>query len=182
MPLFLRAAVALLLFSSTPVIAANCALLQRQHLRTDLALPFEAFDQDDATGWRQLGAADCDAESAQLIEAYIAAQATPNPVLRWHAAQALAKAGDYGRAIEVARQTRRPDAGEAVSEFQWNAYVDATIAFLQGDRSALDKNHNHLAAASAKSAMNRPNLVSVERLQRCFGQPYKQAYSCREKP
>jgi hypothetical protein len=166
-------------------MSADCALLLQQHLRSDLALPFEAFDQDDATGWRPLGAAECDAESAQLIEAYIAARATPHPVPRWHAAQALAKAGDYARAIEVARQTRRPDAGEAVSEFPWNACADATIAFLQDDRSALDKNHNHLAAASAKSAMNRQNLVSVERLQRCFGQqykPYKQAHRCRENP
>ena len=167
-------------FCSGAAMAADCAALLREHLRTDLALPFEAFDQDDEGGWRRLAAADCDAESAQLIEAYIAGQAQPHPVLRWHAAQALARAGDSTRAIEVARQTRRPQAAEADSEFQWNAYVDATVAFLQGDREALEAHRRQLAAASARSALNRPNLASVERLQRCFGQPYKQAYRCRE--
>jgi hypothetical protein len=82
MPLFLRSAVALLVVSSAPAMATDCAALLQQHLRTDLALPFNAFDQDDATGWRPLGAADCDAESARLIEAYIAAHAKPHPVLR----------------------------------------------------------------------------------------------------
>lgn len=94
MPLFRRAAVVALLVSlSTPAMASDCAALLQQHLRTDLALPFESFDQADASGWRPLGAVDCDAESAQ-----------------------------------------------------------------------------------------RPNLVSVERLQRCFGQPYKRAQRCRAEP
>jgi len=168
--------------SAAPTPGADCAPLLQQHLRTDLAQPFAAFDQDDAGGWRPLAEAGCDAESAQLIEAYAAAQPQPqpHPVLRWHAAQALAKAGDTARAIDLARQTRHPDAAEAAAEFQWNACVDATIAFLQGDRRALDEQHERLAQATARAEINRPNLVSVDRLQRCFGRPYKQAYLCRD--
>lgn len=160
----------------------DCAVLLGQQLQTDLTLPFADFDQNEAAGWRRLRAAGCDAEAAILIEQYVAAQEKPHAVLVWHRTQMLARAGDYVQAIEVARQTLRPEASEADAEFQWNVYVNATIAFLQGDGEALKRHREHLAVASAKFPINRPNLVSVDRLQQCFGKPYKEAYSCGRRP
>lgn len=161
-----------------PATAADCTALLQQHLQTDLALPFAEFDQKDGAGWRSLSAAACDAEAAVLIEQYVAAQERPHPVLAWHRAQMLARAGNAVQAIEVARLTLRPPESEAQAEFQWNAYVDATIAFLQADRASLQLQRERLAVAAAKFPVNRPNLVSVDRLQSCFGKPYKEAYSC----
>lgn len=162
--------------------ATDCAALAQQHLQTDLTLPFAEFDQNDAAGWRALSAAGCDSEAATLIEKYVAAQERPHPVLVWHRAQMLAKAGNYVLAIQVARLTLRAEESEAKGEFQWNEYVNAMIAFLQGDRESLQRHRDRLALATNTYPINQPNLASVERLQRCFGKPYKVAYSCRVEP
>lgn len=162
------------------VQAADCGALLRQHLAGDMALSFDAFDQDDHQGWRPLGEAGCEAEAAALIEAYAARQAHPPQVLTWHRAQMLAKAGKTADAIAAARLTLRADVDD--SGFDWNDYANATIAFLQGDKAALQDNRDRLAAAVAKSEFNQPNLRSTDRLLRCFGQPYKVAYDCPAKP
>jgi hypothetical protein len=160
--------------------AADCATLLQQHMATDMALGFDQFDQDDHQGWRPLGDAGCNAEAATVIAAY--ASKHPHPVLAWHRAQMLAEAGQTADAIAAARETLRPPHGDDASGFDWNDYADATIAFLQGDKAALQASHDLLAAAVSKSEFNQPNLKSVERLQRCFGQPYKVAYSCPSAP
>jgi hypothetical protein len=158
--------------------AADCGALLKQHLGGDLTLAYDAFDQDDHQGWRPLADAGCEAESATLIAAYAAQQAHPHPVLAWHRAQMLAKAGRTAEAIEAARQTLRPPHSDDASGFDWNDYANATIAFLQGDQAALQASRALLAKAVEKSAFNGPNLKSVDRLARCFGQPYKIAYDC----
>jgi hypothetical protein len=162
--------------------AADCDASLRQHLATDLSLSFDAFDQADATGWRPLEAAGCDAEAATLIAAYAAQQANPHPVLAWHRAQELANAGATPDAIAAARATLRLADVDPGSGFAWNAYANATIAFLQGDAAALKAQVDALAAAAAAAPINRPNLKSAQRLQRCFGQAYKAAYSCPPAP
>ncbi len=162
--------------------AVDCAALLQQHRATDLALPFAAFDQDDHQGWRPLDDAGCAAEAATLLAEYGAAQAHPHPVLAWHRAQMLATAGQTPEAIAAARATLRPQDSDAGSGFDWNDYANATIAFLQGDRAALDASRAKLAAAAEKAAFNGPNLKAVDRLARCFGQPYKVAYSCPAQP
>lgn len=162
--------------------AADCAALLQQHRASDLALPFEAFDQDGQQGWRALEAAGCDAEAATLLAEYAGKQAHPHPVLAWHRAQMLADAGRTDDAIAAARATLRPQGSDADSGFDWNDYADATIAFLQGDRAALDASRAKLAAAAEKSEFNGPNLKAVDRLSRCFGQAYKVAYNCPAKP
>lgn len=174
------AVICTVLFFACPIAAAaaDCTGLLQQHLQTDLALPFVEFDQKDGAGWRSLSAAGCDAEAAILIEQFVAAQERPHPVLVWHRAQMLARAGNIVQAVQVARLTLRPRESEAQAEFQWNAYVDATIAFLQGDGASLQLQRERLAVAAAKFPINRPNLLSVDRLQSCFGKPYKEAYTC----
>lgn len=162
--------------------AADCGALLQQHRSTDLALPYEAFDQDDHQGWRPLEDAGCEAEAATLLADYAGRQAHPHPVLAWHRAQMLAKAGRTADAITAARATLRPAGSDAGSGFDWNDYANATIAFLQGDKAALDANRAKLAAATEQSEFNGPNLKSVDRLARCFGQPYKVAYECPARP
>jgi hypothetical protein len=173
-----RLAAALAAFAITAAHAADCGALLRQHLATDLALPFEAFDQDDHQGWRTLGDAGCEGEAATLIATYAAKQAQPHPVLAWHRAQMLAKAGRTDEAIAAARATLRPPHADDASGFDWNDYANATIAFLQGDRPALQASRDALAAAAAKAEFNQPNLRSADRLLRCFGQAYRVAYEC----
>lgn len=174
----LRLAAALAVTLSCTAQAADCAALLQQHRATDLALPFEAFDQDDHKGWRVLDAAGCAAEAATLLAEHAGKQARPHPVLAWHRAQELATAGDTTAAIDVARTTLRPEGGDAGSGFDWNDDANATIALLQGDRATLDANRARLAAAVEKSAFNGPDLKAVDRLARCFGQPYEVASNC----
>ena len=162
--------------------AADCPALLRQHLAGDLSLAFDAFDQDDHQGWRPLGDAGCEAEAATLVAAWASRQPHPHPVLAWHRAQMLAKAGQTDEAIAAARATLHPPHGDDASGFDWNDYVDATIAFLQGDKPALQKGRDLLAAAAQQSEFNLPNLRSADRLLRCFGQPYKRAYDCPAAP
>jgi hypothetical protein len=178
----LVATLSLALAASIPLVAhaADCAALLRQHMATDMALAFDPFDQDEHQGWRPLGHAGCSAEAATLIAAY--AGKHPHPVLAWHRAQMLADAGQTAEAIAAARQTLRPPGGDDESGFDWNDYANATIAFLQGDKAALQASHDLLAAATSKADINQPNLKAVERLQRCFGQPYDVAYSCPSTP
>ena len=163
--------------------AADCPALLKQHLDTDLALAYDTFDQDDHQGWRPLGDAGCESEAATLIGAYAAKQAHPHPVLAWHRAQMLAKAGRTAEAIAAARGTLRPARSDSDDDgFDWNDYANATIAFLQGDKAALQESRERLAAAVRKSEFNLPNLRSADRLLRCFGQPYRRAYDCPAAP
>lgn len=174
---------ALLLASTTLAAhATDCAALLQQHQASDLALAFEAFDQDDHQGWRPLAGAGCEAEAATLIGAYAARQAHPHPVLAWHRAQMLAMSGQTAAAIAATRATLRPPHSDDESGFDWNDYADATVAFLQGDRAALQASRARLAQALATSEFNGPNLKAVDRLERCFGQPYKVAYDCPKAP
>jgi hypothetical protein len=175
-----RLATVLVLAMASHVHAADCSALLQQHLASDMTLPFDAFDQDDHQGWRLLGDAGCEAEAATLIAAYAARQAHPAEVLTWHRAQMLAKSGRTADAIVAARQTLRADDDD--SGFDWNDYANATIAFLQGDKPALQASRDRLAAAVAKSEFNVPNLRSADRLLQCFGRPYKVAYSCPPTP
>lgn len=156
--------------------AAECGALLAQHMGMDLELQFDAFDQDEHQGWRQLANSGCESEAADLIFAYSAKH--PNPVLAWHRAQMLAEAGKTVDAIDAARQTLRPPHSDDSTGFDWNDYANATIAFLQGDREALQVSRDRLAEAAEKMAFNQPNLHSVDRLLRCFGRSYKVAYSC----
>ena len=156
--------------------AGNCPALLAQHMGSDLTLLFDQFDQDDHQGWRTLSDSGCEAEAAMLIASY--ADKHPHPVLTWHHAQMLAEAGKTADAIEAARLTLRPPHSDDGPGFDWNDYANATIAFLQGDKASLQSNRDRLADAAAKAEFNQLNLRSVDKLLRCFGQPYKIAYSC----
>lgn len=159
--------------------AADCPAQLQSHLASDLALGFEAFDQADTTGWRPLADNNCHAEAATLIAAYRERHPDAHPVLQWHQVQMQASAGQTDAAIAGAMKTLRPDDAEAKSPFKWNAYALGTVAFLRGDRAALEQQRAALAKAAEDEPANGPNVKSLSRLSQCFGQPYRVAYRCK---
>lgn len=154
-----------------------------------LALGWRAFDQDMAGGWRKLNNAGCDAAAADLIRDWRAAHKAEDGILHWHEGQLRANVGQTLQAIalfEHARKSAEEDAG-----FGWNLYVDGSIAFLRGDRPALEVARTALAALPRPAGFNptgpdgKPiavrwpiNLNVLDGFRRCWGQPYKQACAC----
>ena len=81
----------------------------------------------------------------------------------WHLGQALAIRGDPGdkaQAVRWMKRSKNPD------DDQWDNYIDATIAFLEDDRTAFEEH------ASGENY----NSSTLERLRSGWGEPYSQAY------
>lgn len=172
-----------------------------------LALPEPAFDQDLSNGgggWRTLAARqECVSVAADLIRDYRHRRGVEGGILAWHEGQLRAEAGDVAQAIALFERARKPD-GEK-DPIGWNAYVDASVAFLRNDRAALAAARARLAATPYRTDGDMPplkdgviafpaqegrpavrmrwppNLDVVDGLIRCFAQPYRVAYgsSCR---
>jgi hypothetical protein len=146
--------------------------------QNDLSLPVERFDQDPTVGWRALDSAGCTAEAAILVERYLIGYQSNLRSLKWHQAQLLAMTGKNSEAIATAREAINP--GESVQHpaFKWNAYVLATIAFLEGNVDELMRQAQAIQSAVAAEPMNQVNLNIVLNLRRCAGKPYRLAYQC----
>ncbi len=87
-------------------------------------------------------------------------------------------AGDTAAAITAAEQSRDPPEIERSTQFRWNLYVDATLAFLRRDRAAFNTQREALRDAAVAHPENLNNLAVLDRLASCFERPYKQAYVC----
>ncbi|MGJ8560857.1 MAG: hypothetical protein ACSHX3_11525 [Litorimonas sp.] len=163
-----------------------------------MALPENAFDQDFTGGWRPVGDKDdCHSAAGDLILAYIA-YSVPKPpdsvkILRWHAGQMKAFAGETTAALALFAGTY-----ENADNVEWNHYVDATLAFLQQDLAGIESAYEELSTSEVSDASkaarqrfldNNPtirmpdgyltdpaNLPVIKRLSDCFGRPYKEAY------
>jgi len=170
-------------------LQSSCAYETAPFLQQD----FQTFDQTDE-GWRGLARKDCFVEAAELIAVYHAAlagdlDARERSGLDWHEGQMRAFAGETEAAIELFERTR--EGRNAVME----AYLDATLAFLEGDRAGLEAARERLLAVpepegfAASIATFRErfpdhdppvwpvNLHLVDRLRACFGESYAIAYS-----
>ncbi len=164
---------ALLFALQSPAATADCAALYATHLRTDLGLPLDAFDQTEGQGFRALAAAGCSREAGDLIEAWIARHPPAPSQVHWHLAQQRAEHDDRPAAIAAARRSLK--SGEATdAAFKWNDYVLATIAFLERDRPAFDR-HRAVLAAAGSHAGNAMNLRLIDALGRHFDLDYRQA-------
>jgi hypothetical protein len=142
------------------------------------------FDQLRDGGWRMVAAREgCTMAAADLIRSFRRAHRSASHILYWHEGQLRALAGDAEAGAALFAQARQEQAKDRIG---WNLYVDASIAFLRGDRAAL------LAARDALAALPKPegwgagspnaapwplNLDVVERLVACFGQGYREAYT-----
>lgn len=153
-----------------------------------MALEPRAFDQDLEGGWRILAyIPGCAAAAADLIRDYRDTHALTTSTLYWHEGQMRAEAGQSAAAIALFDRARHdePDG------FGWNFYVDASIAFLRGDRPALQAARERLAALPRPPDFNPrdsqgqplalawpPNLNVVDGFLACFGRAYAEAYRC----
>lgn len=169
-----------------------------------LALDENAFDQDLSNGgggWRKIAnIAGCEVAAADLIAAYKKKHGLDKPILNWHEGQMRASAGQTERAIALLSSARKNEAGQEA----WNAYVDATVAFLRKDKPVLLAARERLMKVPApdvlgpvkdgyvevsmdngqKMKMRWPmNIEVVDGLVACFDRPYRQAYGsdCRPK-
>lgn len=170
-----------------------------------LSLDEAAFDQDlPDGGWRKIGnIPGCEAAAAELIAAYRARHPEASSTVAWHEGQMLASAGRYEQAIPALEDSRKDPARDLAG---WNHYVDATIAFLAGDREGLEQARDRLAAVPYEQAPGLPPLVDghvelptqpgqpplrmrwppnidvVEGFVNCFGKPYNEAYGAACRP
>lgn len=170
-----------------------------------LELDTHTFDQSfDGQGWRRIGHHEgCEAAAADILEAYILFSRPYSDgfdhTVKWHAGQLRASAGETDRAIAIFKGTYDRLNEDDIDAVEWNLYVDATLAFLQGDYKALVTARDELAArpvpeeikaARRKFLAENPNiqmpegfvdeiqnLSVVEGLVACFGKPYSIAYS-----
>ena len=179
----LAALTALLALSGTHVPAA-CAYDRARML----GLEQRAFDQDMQGGWRAVAhRRGCEIAAADLIRDYRRARGSEDRILLWHEGQLRAQAGQTGPALKLFGRSYEPGADPN----GWNAYVDATLAFLRRDRPGLlaararllqlPKPADYPAHARAPDGSLivmrwPPNLNVVDGLIACFGRPYAEAY------
>ncbi len=153
-----------------------------------LALDRQAFDQDLDGGWRALSVrTGCILAAAELIRDYRETHPSDPGILYWHEGQLRANAGQTGQAIALFDRSRKTD-----DPFGWNLYVDASIAFLRGDRTALLAARDALASLPHPDGFDPrddsrrpieirwpPNLHVVDGFIACFGRTYREAYAGR---
>ena len=153
--------------------------------KSDLQLSYQDFDQKPGQGWRRLADGKKFLEAAQLIDRYAKQKSGlaewQQINLRFHAGQLYAFAGKERLALERFKKSLYAKL-PANSPVRWNAYVRATIAFLEKDRDTLKK-QREIIARGPKFRGSIPNLDVVDRLLKNFGQPYRTAYRAgRKKP
>ena len=98
-----------------------------------LKMSYWEFDQSDK-GWRSLS----DPDAAKLLDQYLQTaevSVSDKANLYFHAGQVYASLSDYKTALARFRLSKQ--LSNYGWEAGWNAYVDATIAFLEGDSHAL---------------------------------------------
>ena len=159
-----------------------------------MAMDYWTFDQAPEGSQSVSRKPGCELAKADLIRDYHAAlRAKGEPVthtfeqgtvtfsetgevslLYWHEGQVRAINGQTEAAIALFRKSIKP--AEA-SVMGWNEYVRASVAFLQGDRAALETERANLAAIVPATNLN---LGVVDGLIACFRRSYKDAYGARE--
>jgi hypothetical protein len=155
-------------------------LLQKADAKTsqpELSLDYAAFDQDLGHGWRKLSDAKKFQEAAALIDAYLKHRddlaAWQRRNLQFHKGQLLAIVGENATALIAFRAAI--DSEEAkTSPLSWNAYVKATIAFLEKNREELKKMRDNLAVGAKWH--DDVNLKVIDRLIANFDKSYAEAY------
>lgn len=155
-----------------------------------VTLSFQSFDQDAADGWRPLYEKKCFAEAAELLVGYMKHNpdsARLHYMLPFHAGQMFALSDNYSEAISFMRRGYSSIESKLID---WNAFVDANIAFLEHDRDLLKEMRDRINLQPAMTAeMNVPawavgrkmNLDVVYGFHACFKERYAVAYdlSCR---
>lgn len=146
--------------------------------RSPLELEYDAFDQRPGKGWRQLAENGKFLDAARLIDQYIEnhknLDESQRVNLNFHAGQMYAFADDYRTAVDrfnVSTCAAEPSA----LPIRWNAYVRATIAFLNKDMKHLEECRKEILEGPTFDG-GKANLDVVDRLIKCFDRPYAEAY------
>ncbi len=158
------------------------------NLEAMLRLDRAAFDQDIPNGgWRRLSNDGCYEEAAELIREWRHQKRDHNSILYWHEGQMRAEAGQTQQAIALFELTRKSQDFDA--DFGWNHYVDGTIAFLNGDREALNRaiERLNLVPSPEGTSFTRadgtvfelswpPNMNVLVKFEQCWGRSYSEVY------
>lgn len=171
--------------------AKDCQLTDSDR-EAALELSFKAFDQTPGQGWRPLFEKECYAQAADLLEAY--AQQHPDAVsehymLPFHTGQLNALAGNDAAAITWMQRGYNERQSKLMN---WNAFVDAALAFLHHDRSELitqrARVNEETPMPDARGLPNwavdkKMNLDVVDGYIACFDKSYAEDYGddCRQK-
>ena len=146
--------------------------------RTGTDLSVKQFDQTPNQGWRQLAGQGKFEAAARSIENYLRDHPDLNPFqignLHFHAGQMRA----FARQYDLARnhfESSLHERDETKAPVKFDAYVRATIAFLEEDSQALDECLEKIAAGEPIDG-EIPNLKIVRALRKSIGQPYSEVY------
>lgn len=144
----------------------------------ELELTYEVFDQRPGGGWRKFAEEGKLLEAARLIDRYEREKKDleewQGVNLRFHAGQLYAFANQNDQALARFKTALRTKE-RAGSPISWNAYVRATIAFLERDRKKLTELREEIARGPKRQGVV-PNLDVVDRLIEHFDKPYSVAY------
>lgn len=175
--------------SSQSEAEGQCSLA-RAEIEDNLRLEFEDFDQNPEGGWRPYYENGCYESAAELIKAYMAEHqdiSERHYILPFHAGQMFALSGHYHEAITYMKKAYSSKSSELVD---WNAFVDANIAFLEKNMGTLIDMREQISLQTpmpdspgvpAWAVGKRINLDVVNGFIQCFGKTYEVAYgtSCR---
>ena len=144
-----------------------------------LSLDFEEFDQTPNQGWRILAQGGQYLEAAQLIDAYIiqhpALDSNRQRVLVFHAGQMYAFGNEYVIARDRFRLAINPNESRD-DPIRWNAYVNGTIAFLEGNKAGVVFARSQIRAGPTVDGV-KPNLNFIESFLTDVNQSYASAYT-----
>jgi hypothetical protein len=169
----------------------SCEVTDEEFTRI-IGLSLQDFDQNSGDGWRPFYESGCYELAAQLLTAYMAGypDRVGHYMLPFHAGQMYAINNEYEKAERLMRQAYSP---RDSAKIDWNAFVDANIAFLRKDRAMLLRMRQRIAKQPEMTeAMGAPewavgkkmNLDVVDGFIACFDEPYSVAYDdeCRAIP
>jgi len=143
----------------------------------ELSLDYWAFDQKPGQGWRRPADAGNYREAALLIANYLKHRDNlkewQRVNLQFHAGQCFALAGDDAAAL-VAFRAALYSKEPSVSPIRWNAYVRATIAFLEKNREQLTKMRDEIDRGP-EGPGTALNMKVVDRLIANFDKSYAEA-------
>lgn len=148
-----------------------CASIYHEMGQKIVEMSLKQFDQTPNNGWRALEAKQCYKEAAALISDFRTVKKISISQLYFHAGQMLALAGDSDAAVrEMASSVVPPESLN--SNFLWNDYVYAVIAFLNKDEKELLARRDRLAIHPEPNAAN---IRVVDKLIKHFGGSYLDA-------
>ena len=150
-----------------------------------LNLGYQSFDQNPNSGWRKVAQDKGITEAGNLIDRYLKKHKDLDPSetvnLHFHAGQMYAFADDYETALERFNKAKYKQEFEGIPEEAktfldaWNAYVEATIAFLQKDKVKLLECRQQIMNGP-KIDGKIPHLDIIDSLINNFDLPYSEAY------